>query len=366
MKTLVEVEPRMAVNATNTPGDNTSVFRIILPGSYMLTANLNGAAGKSGIVIAASGVTLDLMGFELAGVPSGGAGIFVSGGRTNIAIRNGTLRNWTGDGVSASSSGNSQYQDLRLSTNGGMGLNGGANSTVVNCSARSNTSIGISTGDSSTVSNCTVQFNGGHGIVTGLGCTVSGCTAVANSFDGINAGTANTIIGCSSYANLIRGISLGDTCTVSNCTVRSNSADGIVTSNDCTITGCTVRRNDGSGIVGSTGTTISDCQVGFNGAHGISIATDCLVHHNNCRQNGRLGLAAGIRMGPNGQNRIEDNNVTGNNFGIDCGGVGNIIIRNTASANGEDYSIPPNNTVGPIIGIGDPITSTNPWANFSY
>src|SRR4051812_18571328 len=34
MKTLSEVEPRIALSSTNTPGDGDSLFRITGPGSY--------------------------------------------------------------------------------------------------------------------------------------------------------------------------------------------------------------------------------------------------------------------------------------------------------------------------------------------
>ena len=72
-KTLTEVEPRIAISATNTPGDADSVFKITQPGSYYLTGNITGVVGKHGIEIAVSGVTLDLGGFDLVGVPGMGA-----------------------------------------------------------------------------------------------------------------------------------------------------------------------------------------------------------------------------------------------------------------------------------------------------
>ena len=37
-------EPRIPINATNTPGDADSLFRITQPGSYYLTGNLLGAS----------------------------------------------------------------------------------------------------------------------------------------------------------------------------------------------------------------------------------------------------------------------------------------------------------------------------------
>src|SRR5881392_43776 len=68
-KTLTEVEPRTAISAANTPGDSDSLFKITQPGSYYLTGNIQGVSGKHGVEIAASGVTLDLNGFDLLGAP---------------------------------------------------------------------------------------------------------------------------------------------------------------------------------------------------------------------------------------------------------------------------------------------------------
>ena len=104
MKTLDQIEPRVAINATNTPGDADSLFKITQPGSYYLTGNITGVAGKHGIEIAAPangpGVTIDLMGFELTGVPGSLDGIAATtAGARNIAIVNGAVRAWGGDGV---------------------------------------------------------------------------------------------------------------------------------------------------------------------------------------------------------------------------------------------------------------------------
>jgi hypothetical protein len=72
---LTEVEPRTAVSAINTPGDADALFVISSPGSYYLTGNILGERLKHGIKITASGVTLDLMGFEVAGAPQSLHGI---------------------------------------------------------------------------------------------------------------------------------------------------------------------------------------------------------------------------------------------------------------------------------------------------
>ena len=63
MKTLDQVEPRIPINATNTPGDADSVYVITKPRLYYLTGNLQGVRTKHGIKISVGGVTLDIMGF---------------------------------------------------------------------------------------------------------------------------------------------------------------------------------------------------------------------------------------------------------------------------------------------------------------
>src|SRR5690349_15205092 len=79
-KTLSEVEPRTPINAATTPGSATALYRISAPGSYYLTGNLAGASALNGVEIAASGVTIDLRGFEVAGAPGSLAGICVTTG----------------------------------------------------------------------------------------------------------------------------------------------------------------------------------------------------------------------------------------------------------------------------------------------
>src|ERR1051325_5982475 len=66
MKSLAQIEPRTPISSLP--------FSITQPGSYYLSGNLT---GTTGITIAASGVTLDLNGFELVG--GAGSGILVTG-----------------------------------------------------------------------------------------------------------------------------------------------------------------------------------------------------------------------------------------------------------------------------------------------
>ena len=367
MKTLAQVEARTIINSTNTPGDATNSFIISAPGSYYLAGNITGVASKSGIQVSADDVTVDLNGFALIGVPSSGDGINVSGTRTNLAIRNGTVRGWAGDGIVTTGADNGRYHDLRLSANGGRGLACGPNSMVSNCAARGNSANGIQALGGSTISGCTAEANTGDGINALDGSSVSGCTALNNGTSGIVAGVGSLITACTAYANGQHGINVADSSNVNDCAVRSNGEDGIVTGFDCIVSRCAVRRNDGNGIVASTGNTVNECTVGFNGADGIVVEADCLITRNNCRQNGRLGSGSGIRVTGGSQNCIEANNATGNaDIGFLLQTAGNILIRNTARANFANYAVTSGNTVGPIFPGSDPITTDNPWANLNY
>ena len=179
MKTLDQVEPRTPIT--------TLPYTISLPGSYYVVTNLTGG---SGIAIAASGVTLDLMGFELVG--GTGSGIFVSGSRTNICIRNGTVRNWSTIGVHAANANDSILQELRVSNNGTHGLALGYRGRVRDCIASSNGSDGISALDDGTISGCTARQNAGDGIEVVSACWLYDNHCVSNGSGGSGSGIRAT------------------------------------------------------------------------------------------------------------------------------------------------------------------------------
>lgn len=136
MKTLQQVEPRTPISSLP--------FTITQPGSYYLTTNLD-AAGGSGIIISASEVTVDLMGFALAnGV---GSGISLSGLRTNLWIKNGTLRGWSAWGLNVAQARGATLENLRASRNGASssfgGLSLGSAGLLRNCAADNNVGPGI-------------------------------------------------------------------------------------------------------------------------------------------------------------------------------------------------------------------------------
>ncbi len=362
LKTLAEVEPRIAIDATNTPGDADSLFKITQPGSYYLTGNVAGEAGKHGIEIVASNVTIDLNGFALVGVPGtlDGVGATVID-LTNIEVRNGSLQSWGSDGVDLSSlvviSG--VVRDVRSSANGARGISVGNGSAIIRSVAYDNGTFGISASQGSTVTECTAFRNTGTGINASTGCTITACSAYDNGADGIATAAGNTITECSANFNTGDGISAGFGSTINACTAYSNAGNGITANSGSTISGCTAR---------------------VNTLNGIRVTNSCTVLLNTCTSNGNGGgdgagiLAVGI------DNRIEGNTCTTNDRGIDVDGSGNIIIKNVCAGNTTNWSIAAGNHYGPIIdrtavaappavsgnSATEALGSTHPNANFTY
>ena len=99
------------------------------------------------------------------------------------------------------------------------------------------------------------------------------------------------------------------------------------------------------------------------GVDGVEVSSGSTVKGNNCNNNGSAGIHA-----TSSDNRIEGNNVTSNTgpgFDVDVGG--SIIIKNTASGNGQNYAqIAAGNAVGQVLTTSTTFTNTNAWANFSY
>lgn len=416
-KTLTEVEPRIAINATNTPGDILTLYKITQPGSYYLTGNISVPTAVTGIGILASGVTIDLNGFELIGSNSGLAKgitfINAANGLKNIVIRNGSIRNFGGDGIDLSDQTylNCRVCDIVSASNGGAGIRTGRGSAVIRCSAASNLGsgpfdAGIAVSDGSTVNDCTANSNAGSGISAGnhcliancatksnsvfgittfAGCTLSDCTASQNGA-GINGGgvqvSANcTVRNCIALQNIGNGISGGfASCTLVSCTASSNGGSGISGFGQSNITGCTATNNGADGItIGSGGTIVADCISAANALDGIRCAGNAhIIRGNNCADNGSSGSGAGIHI-TGSDCRVEANSCSTADRGVEVGGAGNVIFRNTCSGNTLDWSIAANNYYGPIadrrgvataavngFAAGSTLGLTDAHANWSY
>jgi hypothetical protein len=381
-KTLAEVEPRVAINSTNTPGDNDaspSVFKITTSGSYYLTGHVSGASGKIGIEIAASHVTLDLSGFAVLGVAGSNDGIGVRGsGLQGITIRNGSVRDWGGYGIDTLSARASRIEGVTSTGNGIFGFQAGERSVVTRCVARSNTNSGFVVGQGSSLSDVVSAENGSTGIAAGTGSSLVNCAASGNGGNGFNINSGSTITSSTSNTNGGSGILGSNGSTITACTAQTNSEHGIETGAGATIVGCSSRSNSEMGIFVAGDSTVSGCTVTSNGQGGISASSRCVIVGNTSNSNGTtVATGAGILITGTGC-RLEANSCASNDLGIDIDGVDNLVIRNSCTGNGTNYTIVAGNGVAQIESADKnasaingsfytgTIGTTDPFANFSY
>lgn len=223
------------------PGVGTKIkalpYTISSPGFYYLTKDLSCASGTHGITIDADDVTLDLMGFGLVG--PGGTGSFTGHdgiymvNRTNIEIRNGSVRNFNRHGIyndygDASGNGH-RFKNIRANNNGINGIDTKDKGvTIEGCKATQNGYAGIITSAGSIVNACTAYDNATEGINVGLGSIVKNSTAYSNDGHGIVGSWGSVVSGNASYNNAKNGIEIiGGRATVTNNSSSTNTWFGI-------------------------------------------------------------------------------------------------------------------------------------------
>ena len=395
-------EPRIPINATNTPGDADSLFRITQPGSHYLTGNLLGASAKHGIKIVASNVTLDLCGFEMRGVAGSLNGIRVEGTRSDIAVSDGSVTGWgdtgvrlidaisgngeqhrlerlnlvgnAGDGVAVGDGslvrhclvrncggshgirarGTAIIETCVLIANSGNAIDVGFASTVTNCTISECTGSGIIAAEDSTVTGCVCRDNGGAGIIMGTGGAVRNCTASFNEGPGIRVDLSGVIASCIPFRNGTNGFQIGSRTQLTESSATENRLDGVLATSLCVIRGSRFTANGFSG----------------DGA-GIHVTGDDNVVENNlCRSNDR-----GLDVDGDG-NRIESNSCPSNGIGYSVNGTANFFSRNTARSNTTNWAVVTGNvlfvldaaTAGIVVGSSGGVSpgSTNPNANYSF
>ncbi|MCC6230851.1 MAG: hypothetical protein IT432_16695 [Phycisphaerales bacterium] len=338
-KTLTEVEPRIAINATNTPGDSDSLYRITQPGSYYLTGNITGVSGKRGIEIASNDVTIDLHGFALLGVPGAMQGISTTlADAVGISIMNGTVRGWPMDGIAVHIGGvfGGRIDGIIAENNAGNGIRVGNQFSVTRCASIDNGDAGFVSATTCTFISCSSRGNASHGFLVTAGCAISDCAAYLNDGDGFNATFDGT--------------------TFNNCTASANIGDGFEI---------------------DYGGAIVNCVASTNQADGFLVASRNLLIGNTANDNGlSLDGGSGIRI-TGSDNRVEGNNCTAATFGIRVSAAGNFITRNVCSGNTTNWDISAGNTCLVVNAAtnasawsgnsgGAAPGSTDPNANFTY
>jgi hypothetical protein len=371
-KTLTEVEPRIAINLTNTPGDADSTFKITQPGSYYLTQNFVTKAGSfSGIEIAAPNVTIDLNGFTLSGNNAAmRPGIIASAVAENVSICNGSIVDYRNTGIELTNSVNVSLENLRVKNclNGGYLVTGAYR--ISRCIANNNSAYGFNVSGPGIIQDSVANQSSGTGFMLENQASAISCTASGHQVKGFMAYSAS-LVNCSASNSPI-GIQ-GSGATLVGCSATACTETGINLQSS-NATSCTANQNGQNGFR-LTGANLNQCVANGNNSNGVIVGYDSTVRDSSFMYNGVLGSYAGIYVYGDG-NRIEGNNSGYQDIGVYIVGTRNFVSRNTCRGNGNNWNVVATNacfvvnatTGGAINGNagGAPVGSNDPNANFSY
>lgn len=298
-KTLTELEPRIALNAENTPGDSDSVFRITELGSYYLTDNLRVPEGFAGIEIA-QGATVDLNGFNIqrdTTITAGAAIRIDTNANAAVRIMNGSVRllpsgivnggiadrvsvehvaftNITGDAVvlgSASVVRDCRFEEIERSAIQAAGQSTVERVVAVSCGLVSGSAIDL--GGVSRITDSIIVDAGGDALTIGRQAVISHVQIENPVGAGITATNRARISDTSVHGGQSDGMRLGQSAFVSNSVLLGNAGFGAVITTSgagfpsfAKFTDCQFLNNAAGGVVGFSGpdvglnsTTFRDC-----------------------------------------------------------------------------------------------------------
>jgi hypothetical protein len=342
-KTLTEVEPR--TNIQSLPGNAAALHRITQPGSYYLTGELVVPAGRSGIVVESSGVTIDLNGFRITGQGGSVDGIFAGGATVaNLTIRDGSITLMGDDGIDAAVT-RVRIENVSSSTNGDAGALTGSTAVLTSVRAQTNGGLGIDAGSNSTLHDCVANDNGGLGMQADASAIVRGCSAINNGGNGIQVGLGSLVVDSTSKDHVPAG------------------ANGILAGQGSQVIRSVARNNTAAGIRLEAGASAMDNNVSFNGVGILAFGENCVVERNSISSN----TSAGVQMN-NSDARVVGNNITDSPTGVNTVGAGgNVIFSNTLSGNGANFALGANDRFGPIqVAAAGVLAVVSPQANIVY
>lgn len=387
-------EPRTAINATNTPGDANSFYRIAQSGSYYLTSNTPLIPpGFHGIEVVAADVTIDLNGFTIRSLVGAFNGVVATSSAQRLTVRNGSIYLMGGYGLYLDVDG-CRVENVNCYGSGGDGFLVGPGATLINCVATSN-QRGFTFAPGAVLVNCVARQNDGSGFLgggdfgTAESYTLRDCEADTNGVSGFETYSPAVFEGCTSSGNASAGFFLGNGAgTLKNCIAVDNQGSGFVLNSNCHISGCIAKDNASTGIGASHDCVITSNQCDRNGGHGISVFRGCLVSGNlvtNSTQDGIYAQGGESRLERNhsnynaigynidgNKNVLDGNSAIDNGVSFDVDGIDNLVIRNTATGGTPNYAIVAGNAVGPRVSVTDSdgwagiANANHPWANLGY
>lgn len=352
-KPLTEVEPRIAINATNTPGVGQAKFTITQPGSYYLIGNVEVFNISHGIridLVSDGIVAIDLNGFSVIGHEGTLNGIDVDGPFVpRVIIRNGYITTFDGNGIDMTGTENATIEHVESTRNFGKGfvlssgtlshckaqfnsLGGfdvGAHSALDHCSAIATGPIGIKTGDNCRLNECTVRGSSDNGIETESSCVLTSCVSTSNIGYGIHTYLACTHTGCTAASNGEGGFSGNQAAIYISCTARDNTKWGFSVGGSSLFQSCNSRGNGFAGFSGSA-SQYSECVAIDNTLDGFALGGLCNISKCTAISNNGNGISGGGAC-----TVVECLSLYNDLHGIWLSLEGNIIRGNNCIGNGQ-------------------------------
>jgi Right handed beta helix region len=201
----------------------------------VLTQNLN-CAGQ-GIVVGASGITINLNAHVLKGNNGFSHGIVDTAGYDDVTITNGAVRNFDAGIAAANGADNITISNVTVSgnTSSGIGITGSSASIKASTVLRNGgDGIGI-VGDSASITSSTAAGNGANGIyVLGNIASVKSSGAFGNTSNGIYLkGASASIVSSNGSGNGFAGVYVdGDSASIQSTTASGNVTYGFFVSGD--------------------------------------------------------------------------------------------------------------------------------------
>ncbi|MCL4220890.1 MAG: hypothetical protein KJZ65_05940 [Phycisphaerales bacterium] len=334
-KPLTEIEPRIAINATNTPGDATTLFKITAPGSYYLTGDIVGVSGKHGIRIDADDVTIDFNGFTLRG-PGSGVGLIDRDTEQqpsikNITLRNGTVTGWN-YGLSMPYCQSARVEHMNFASNALYGTTMNGALVAIGCTLSGSTYVGLENQGDGVVINCLASGNGtGISLDSGL---IADCFARGNEYGFAMAqGVVRESLATGSTS---AGIELIGRAAAVDCRVTSGGRGVEIVGHGAVVEGCSITSASDHGIM-----------VGFNDAR---VVGNSITYCGSSSSHSAIHVNSGVQRA-----HIEGNSSWDCYRGIiaegtQCMIVGNRVGRLRGPYN--TYYAVPGNVVGPIVTAG--------------
>ena len=307
---------------------------------------------------------------------NGGQGIFIVGSAINCLARN------NGDGIDASSG--TVLKQCIATGNQGKGISSSRGVQLINCLARNNQSNGFTIGSGSSLIACSSIGNGRDGVYSYGTVELTSCLAKSNAQNGFYLQSGSSVTHCTATRNAGQyGIFIASKGSFSSCLSSYNesatypNSAGIYAGEGSRVQACLLRENWntnsvqsqslGQGIFAVNNSVVKDCLLENNKGAGINLTGTSQAIGNHCDHNGLYaeGLGAGI-YATGGGNRIAENHLSQNDFGILVSSSTNLIVNNYATKNSANFDISGTQITGQIYTNSGTISTTDSFANFEF